>query len=294
MNKNIKYPFTAIMIVILLMGLPITAVYLRKEKHKAQDKGQVTIETPSASPSPTMQPVVTKEPTPTPTKPPSSNAPIDGNGGADPIDDIITPPHNPSKSYSFVTVSNEYFDDALFIGDSRTVGLSEYAPFKGATYFANVGMSAHNAMSTKVSVPSMGKLTLNQLLRSKSFGKVYIMLGINELGYKFDSIMSKYTEVLETVKQLQPDAIIYIEANLHVTKVKSDGDKIINNQSIDNLNKSLSELADGKNIFYIDINEKFDDGNGNLDNSYTSDNAHILGKYYAEWGQWICTKAIQK
>jgi len=295
MKMYFKYPFTAIMIVILIIGLPVTVGYLYKENHKmvnnSQDVVAIPTPIPTETPSPTPEPTESSKPTPTPEKTSDSNTTEEGSGD---MDMVNPPPHNPPKSYSFATVSNEYFDDALFIGDSRTVGLSEYAPYKGATYFASIGMSAHNALSTKVSIPSLGKLTLTQLLKSRSFGKVYIMLGINELGYRFDSIISKYTELLETVMELQPDAIIYIEANLHVTKAKSDGDSIINNKAIDNLNESLSKLADGEKIFYIDVNEIFDDGNGNLDSSYTSDNAHILGKYYTEWGQWISTKAIQK
>lgn len=293
MKMYFKYPFTAIMILILIIGLPVTVGYLYEESHKIDNKSPdiiaILTPAPTEAPSPTPEPTAGSKPTPTPEKQSDSNTPEEGDG-----DMVNPPPHKPSKSYNFVTVSNEYFDDALFIGDSRTVGLSEYAPYKGATYFASVGMSAHNALSTKVSIPSLGKLTLTQLLKSRSFSKVYIMLGINELGYRFDSIISKYTELLETVMELQPDAIIYIEANLHVTKTKSDGDSIINNKAIDNLNESLSKLADGEKIFYIDVNEIFDDGNGNLDSSYTSDNAHILGKYYEEWGQWISTKAIQK
>lgn len=296
MKMYFKYPFTAIMIVILIIGLPVTAGYLYKENHKMDSKSHdeisIPVTTPTEAPSTTPESNVDNEPTPAPEKPSDSNKPEEGY--KDIGNPVIPAPHKPSGSYSFVTVPNEYFDDALFIGDSRTVGLSEYSPYKGATYFASVGMSAHNAMSTKVSIPSFGKLTLTQLLKSKSFGKIYIMLGINELGYRFDSIISKYTDLLETIKELQPDAIIYIEANMHVTKTKSDGDSIINNKAIDNLNESLSKLADGEKIFYIDVNEKFDDGNGNLDSSYTSDNAHILGRYYAEWGQWLSTKAVQK
>lgn len=298
MKALFKYPFTAIITAILIIGLPFTVGYLYKESHKSNHTSKIAITTPTATPtkapSSTPEPAAGSEPAPDPEKPSNSNVPVGGQDDMDPDNTAILPSYNPSKSHSFVTVSNEYFDDALFIGDSRTVGLSEYAPYKGATYFATVGMSAHNVMSTKVSIPSMGKLTLTQLLKSRSFGKVYIMLGINELGYKFDSIISKYRELLKTITEMQPDAIIYIQANLHVTKAKSDEDNIINNKSIDILNESLSELADWEKIFYIDVNEVFDDGNGNLDSCYTSDNAHILGKYYAQWGQWLCTKAIQK
>ena len=53
------------------------------------------------------------------------------------------------------------------------------------------------------------------------------MLGINELGYpSYNSIISKYSQLLDTIKSICPEAVIYVQANLHVTKSKSDGDSI--------------------------------------------------------------------
>ncbi|MDD6478252.1 MAG: hypothetical protein PUF48_00330, partial [Oscillospiraceae bacterium] len=57
-------------------------------------------------------------------------------------------------------------DDALFIGDSRTVGLMEYAGIDGADYFCTVGMSVYNIHKKPVSVPNVGKVTLTELLNS--------------------------------------------------------------------------------------------------------------------------------
>ena len=166
-------------------------------------------------------------------------------------------------------VDKVYFDDALFVGDSRTVGIMEYGNLNNATFFANTGLSVYNVLDKSISVPKVGKLKLEQLLNSKKFGKIYVMLGINELGYNLNNSTKKYKELIEYIQKKQPNAIVYIEANLHVTKKKSDGDKIFNNKNIDLFNNSIKELADNKKIFYIDINEKFNDNNGNLSEDYT-------------------------
>lgn len=199
-------------------------------------------------------------------------------------------PKNPKKE----AVEKSYFDDALFIGDSRTVGISEYGDLHNATFFANTGMSVYNVFEKTVSVPKVGKLKLEQLLTSKKFKKVYIMLGINELGYNLEKTLTNYKKLLEYVEKTQSNAIIYIQANLHVTKQKSDSDKIINNRNINKFNNEISKLADDKSIFYIDINQKFDDNNGNLTSDYTKDNVHIYAKYYKEWSNWLSQNAIVK
>ena len=190
-------------------------------------------------------------------------------------------------------VEKEYFDDALFIGDSRTVGISEYGELNNATFFANTGMSVYNVFDKKVAVPKVGKVKLDQLLTSKKYGKVYIMLGINELGYNSNNTLKKYKELVKFVQNKQNNAIIYIEANLHVTVEKSNKDKVINNVNINKFNNEISKLADNEKIFYIDINEKFDDKDGNLSSNYTQDNVHIYAKYYKEWSDWLSQNAVK-
>lgn len=177
--------------------------------------------------------------------------------------------------------------NSLFIGDSRTVGLMEYGGIEDADFFCTVGMSVYNIHKKPVSVNNVGKVTLTELLNNKKYDKIYIMLGINEIGYEFNSIVNKYTELIEFIETKQPDAVIFIQANLHVTKSRSDDDKVINNNAINRLNSELSKLADNKNKFYIDANPLFDDENGCLSADKSEDGAHILAKYYKEWGNWI-------
>ena len=191
------------------------------------------------------------------------------------------------------TVGKEYFDDALFIGDSRTVGISEYGDLNNAIFFANTGMSVYNVFEKNVSVPQVGKLKLEQLLTYKKFGKIYIMLGINELGYNQEKTLKKYKDLLKFIQEKQSNAIIYIEANLHVTAERSNKDKTINNININKINNEISKLADNEKIFFIDVNEKFDDENGNLSSNYTQDNVHIYAKYYKEWSDWLSQNAVK-
>ena len=191
------------------------------------------------------------------------------------------------------TVGKEYFDDALFIGDSRTVGISEYGDLNNAIFFANTGMSVYNVFEKNVSVPQVGKLKLEQLLTYKKFGKIYIMLGINELGYNQEKTLKKYKDLLKFVQEKQSNAIIYIEANLHVAAERSNKDKTINNININKINNEISKLADNEKIFFIDVNEKFDDENGNLSSNYTQDNVHIYAKYYKEWSDWLSQNAVK-
>lgn len=192
----------------------------------------------------------------------------------------------------FTTVEKDYFDDALFVGDSRTVGIMEYGDLNNATFFADSGMSVYGLEGKALSVAGLGKVTFEELLEQKQFGKIYIMLGINELGYQFNATAQKYQSMVEKVRSLQPDAIIYLCANMHVTKEKSDQEEIYNNANVNQMNAMIAGLADQQMTFYIDVNELFDDETGSLSADLSSDAYHVLGKYYVEWVEWLCTKAI--
>lgn len=193
----------------------------------------------------------------------------------------------------FEVAGYEYFADALFIGDSRTVGLMEYGNIENAMFFADSGMSVFALEKKKVSIPNEGKVSFDELLNDRQYGKIYLMLGINELGYRFENIQKKYKETVEKIKECQENAIIYLCANMHVTEEQSQKDEIYNNANVNKVNEMIRGLADNETTFYIDVNGLFDDENGNLSTEYSSDSFHVYGKYYIEWANWLCTMAVK-
>lgn len=181
----------------------------------------------------------------------------------------------------------ENFSEVLFIGDSRTVGLSEYGDLGEAEVFANSGMTVFNLFDEQVKLENGNKVGLEGLLTDKSYHTIYLMLGINEMGYDFTSIVKKYQSTVSRLKEMQPSATIVLEANLHVTGEKSLQSQIYNNEKINALNQEIKRIAESNGCYFIDVNEIFDDGDGNLAKDYSSDGSHVLGKYYSEWVEWI-------
>jgi len=201
--------------------------------------------------------------------------------------DVGSSEEMPEEEPSVLEHTGLSMEDALFIGDSRTVGLSEYAGIEGADFFADIGMSVYNIQKKTVSVPAAGKVTIAQLLQSRKYHKIYLMLGVNELGYRFDDVIDHYKELVGFIREQQPDAVVFIMANLHVSKSRSDNDKVINNEAINKLNAALAAIADNRDVFYLDANVLFDDESGNLSSDMTEDDAHLYGKYYIKWGRWL-------
>lgn len=177
--------------------------------------------------------------------------------------------------------------NTLFIGDSRTVGLMDYAGLKGPHYFCYEGMNVFDIKKDVISVPSIGKVTLDELLSQKEYDRIYVMLGINELGYPLERVADSYEKLVKFIEKRQPNTKIILQANLHVSKKRSQEDKYINNKRINWLNKRIAKMANSNNIFYIDANPLFDDKKGNLAKKKTPDQVHLYAKGYKKWGKWI-------
>lgn len=200
--------------------------------------------------------------------------------------------NNTVAEYEFTTVDDSYFDDAVFIGDSRMVGVCEYSGISNADYFAKTAMTIYGLMDCAASTDPYGR-TVRQGLTDKQYAKIYIMVGINELGTGDTAyFVNKYSAVLDEIRELQPDAIIYIQGIMHVAHDRNVSDQYINNANINDRNQALMALADGKTTFYIDVNPVFDDANGDLNKEYTSDDVHLYANNYAAWHTFFLEHAV--
>lgn len=208
-----------------------------------------------------------------------------------PGDGIVVQPEDtqqatmPAAPVTFVQADMSYFSDALFIGDSRTVGISEYGTLSNADFFCSVGLAAG-----QINNETIDGLTFDEKIKAKQYGKVYIMLGINEVGNDFEYTYTAYRAIVEKIKANQPNAIIYVQANLHVAA--SAQTNYITNEAINYLNSRIASLADNSKVFYIDINPVYDDESGNLTEAYTSDGVHPLAAYYKQWCEWLCANTV--
>lgn len=194
----------------------------------------------------------------------------------------------------FVQVDESYFDDAVFIGDSRTVGLHDYGGLDKATFYATVGLNVYDMWTDKFCEVDGEKMTLEEALKAKQYKKVYFQIGINEMGRgTLDSFMEAYMLSIQKFRELQPDAIIYVQGIMRVTKEKSDGDAIFNNKGINERNDRIADLADDQTVFYIDVNDVVCDEDGNLRDELTFDNLHLYGSKYDIWVDFLLTKGIE-
>ncbi len=208
------------------------------------------------------------------------------------------PAENGGTALAFQQVDEDYFNDALFIGDSRTVGLYEYGKIEDrAQFYARTSLTIYDIIEKKEPIvktaDDRGYITVEQALSENQFGKIYIMIGLNEMGTgTAQSFAQAYENVISRIRELQPQAIIFIQAIMHVGPEKDQTDPIFNNANVEARNQLLAQLADNQNIFYLNINEAVCDETGCLRSDWTFDQIHLKAAYYQQWKDYLLAHGI--
>ncbi|MGN0204443.1 MAG: GDSL-type esterase/lipase family protein [Coprococcus sp.] len=199
------------------------------------------------------------------------------------------------KKGPFTKVDQSYLDDALFIGDSRTDTLNLYAGWDNASYYVKTGTNIWSIMDEEVAPDpeTGGNVSVDKALQKQQFGKIYIMLGVNELGTgTAETFYQQFKKVVERIRELQPEAVIFVESIIHVSASKDAEGSVINNKEINVRNEWLKKLADNETIFYLDANEVLDDASGALKEEYTFDGVHLKADQLDAWKNFFMEHGV--
>ena len=191
-----------------------------------------------------------------------------------------------------VEVDNSFFDDAVFIGDSRTEGFMIYEDVN-ATSYTHKGLMVDTIFTSPVITQDGEKITVMEALKNTSFNKVYIMLGINETGWQSSYFfIQKYGEIIDEIKKINPDAIIYVESILPVSEKVSMNHSYIKKAKIDEYNVLIKEMVKEKGVYYLDISSAVANEAGYLPEDAATDGIHLNKNYCDKWLQYLKTHYI--
>lgn len=245
--------------------------FLRFLSLQAKEQAQAQ---PQVSSSPTETPAPS---TPSPSPQPSASAAYDFS--------LPVPETTP--------VDESYLDDAVFIGDSRTEGLILYTGLTNTTGFTYKGLMVDTVFTKPVINQGGQMVTVIDALKATQFSKVYIMLGINELGWSYPKLfIEKYQEILTTIRDINPNATIYIQEILPVTQEVSDTHSYISNARISEYNQMLKELAQENQVYYLQVSQAVADSNGCLPDDAASDGIHLSPAYCQKWLDYLLCHTV--
>lgn len=221
-----------------------------------------------------------------------------------------TPTPTPVPAFDFTQpaperapVEDGWFSDAVFIGDSRTDGLRLYSGIRGADFLAYKSlMIFHVVGNDKVdqrAVPLNGvgdkKLVLDWL-DEKQYAKVYLMFGVNELGYGDDGAFTDaFSRTVDEIRARQPEAVIYIQSLVPIEPEKAHATNPaswLNNDNVARYNELLRQVCADKGVVYVDVASALVDDTGNLPPEGTTDGIHFTRSWYEKWYAYLKTHTV--
>ena len=285
-TKEIFYIIPVILAVLIIIFIVITKIDANSEKEKVKLENKIenntekTIEINDKANNDIIADI--KEENEIPKNEVKENEIIQKNE----IKENETIPQNDVKEEISNSEKNrEFGNDVAFIGDSRTQAFLMYTGLKDVNDYTNIGLMVDTAITKKFITNSKGeKITILEDLQNKNINTIYIMLGVNELGWVYSSMfIEQYEKLINKIQEVKPNCEIILESIIPVTKSRSDSDKTYNNQRIKEYNTLIKEMANRKNIKFIDLVPVLADGNGNLPEEASTDGIHLNKEYCLKW-----------
>ena len=200
----------------------------------------------------------------------------------------------PAPESEAVDVS--YFDDAAFVGDSRTDGFLIYSGIGRGKNLTSNGLSIFKLETKKAITIDGQSYTLMEALALEQYGKVYLSLGINELGYYDDEgFYRSYCEAIDHIRELQPNAVIYIQGLIPVNETliaQTTGRTYLTNDHLRVYNDLMKKAAEEKQVVYLDLYSEFVDENGSLPAEASKDGVHLRSAWCKQWLAYLETHTV--
>lgn len=273
MKKKIIYSSLMPLIILITIGCFIGNNILEKNNTQENNNGQ------------NSSAIVSDEPQDEPQNEPQNNP----NDESQPDEPKQEEPQNEIPNNSPNNSNTQFNSSVAFIGDSRTQGFIMYNGLKDVQDYSYIGLMVDTAVTKKFVKTSNGeKITLLQDMANKNIETVYIMLGVNELGWSYPQVFkTKYGELIDEIRKIKPNCKIYVQSIIPMTKSKSESDKIFNNKNVNTFNNLIQELAKEKNVTYLDVKSALVDANGYLPEEASSDGVHVDKEYCKKWFEYL-------
>lgn len=191
-------------------------------------------------------------------------------------------------------VSDDYFDDAVFIGNSITDTFAMFCGLENTAFYAATNLTVRSAYTKPVVKVGDDKIPVMDAVKQHTFKKVYIMFGLNELGWSTTSVfIEEYGKLIDDVKKAQPEAVIYVQSILPVSAKKSQKDEFENNENILKFNRFVEDIAKDKQVYYLNVHDSLIDESGCLPDEASVDGLHFNKKYCLKWLDYLKTHTAE-
>lgn len=203
-------------------------------------------------------------------------------------EEVLTALYNPAFPPPLVEphepTGDDYFADAVFIGDSMMEYVEMLGELPTANYVWNIGMGAASAKQKQFRVKNSDqRLNAYEMAATYAPKKLYILLGSNGLDHLASTyIIADYEQLADELITSFPDALIYVIAPPPMSRKRMTGDRYVPVKRYANFAEELKSLAERRHFYYIDLYHLLVDEDGYLPGKYDSgDGYHLSNRAYS-------------
>lgn len=194
-------------------------------------------------------------------------------------------------------VSYDYFSDAVFAGDSLTIGLRLFGPYSEITTVAYTGINTKTAMEEEFyQTPDGQTLTMADAINYFHPRKIYLMLGCNGINWATPEwLIDYYDQLTDMIEAKNPDSYIIIESIFATTASKAATNSYLDIANIRRFNELAKDMALRKGYYFLDsYSAVCNSEDGYLPEAMAAnDGTHLVNAGYSAWFNYICTHTIK-
>lgn len=187
----------------------------------------------------------------------------------------------------------DWFRDAAFIGDSRMKGIMNFAKFEYAADFSHVGLTVADVFTKPYIETASGTVTVSEALQGGTYGKIYMMTGLNELGwYDTDKFIEYYGDMVDLAKQTHPEAQIYVIGIMPVGAKATAEQAHLTNDRVQMFNGLILGMCEAKQVYFVDGFEAVA-SNGSLPDDASPDGVHMEPGYCKMLTDYLLSHTVE-
>lgn len=200
-----------------------------------------------------------------------------------------------------------YQDSIIFVGDSTTAHLRSRGVLSGGTQTGQVWVPADNTLlldfnitKKKIVYPATGiEMTIAEAAEEEKPAYMILTIGLNGITSFVNNknlYQNCYGNLIDAIKEASPETKIMLQSVYPVAANQKTftADAVTLNGYIDILNGYVKELAEAKEVRYLDTNSALKGSDGLLPESYQNgDGIHLTAEGYRVILDYIRTHGYQ-
>lgn len=213
---------------------------------------------------------------------------------------LVRPEISTAQATANGRVDVEYFDDAIFMGDSLADGFKDYAAWmslkgRDTLYLTQRSMTPRSFLQpgAKVDAGDAGVVDVWSTIADRQPGKMYITLGTNALmAMDPADFIESYYQLVAKIRETSPATAIYITTIPPTSSAYAAKEDRLSKERIQQANELIAKMCREENLALINLYDVVMGADGYLNEEINSDGIHMTPEGYKMWLNYLIEHTV--